>query len=95
MYTTTYLGYWRAFTLIQSHLHKLDVEVASWHHQSSMKIRKEYHLLLACSAYKIIRDKHDDLLGRQKCHSQISIKKGEHRCVHYFQSFYQSSKPLS
>ena len=56
--------------------HKLGVEVASWNHHPIMKIcnenlvEEEYRLLLACSEYKIICKKHDDLLDG---HDNLSV----------------------
>ena len=52
--------------------------MASWHHHANMKIGKvrnenlvedEYHLLIACSEYCVIREKNDDLLNR---HDNVS-----------------------
>ena len=69
----------KALTLLQTHSHKLDVAGAPWKHHADMKISKvcnenlvedEYHLLITCLAYKIIRKKYEDLLDG---HDNMSV----------------------
>ena len=89
--TTSYypmrLGSSRALTLLRTCVHKLGVEVASWqHHPNVNLLEDEYFLLLACSTYKVIRKKYDDLLDK---HDNVSSSHFQQEgrantCMHYF-----------
>ena len=43
-------------------------------------VKDEYYLLIACSTYKVIHEKYDDLLDEHDnvVHTQMSSKKGNH-----------------
>ena len=46
------------------------------------QVEDEYHLLIACSAHKVIHEKYDDLFDEHDnvCRIQISTEKGVHIC---------------